>query len=982
MINIVSKTSVGITLASLLFFIGVCIYSRIKHHTYYTHVWKKTTALKPEDILGFYAKTEHGFNDYYFSRQSDETIKKRIAAKKNVFITGKLLSGKSRSIYQALFTIEGKYDVIIPKLVDMKSVRVPWHFCFWRKKIVVLDDIDEFVKKQNFIYLFHKLAKKKTIIIASCRSGSVYDRLCEKLEREPSVFGEYIEISDITRGNCEKVASLTSREMPPAFDGSIGAIFLRLYEMTGVYRSCSEPERNILMSLRCLYMAGIYEERELFSIDRVKQLCCKKFEANCSTYDWEEYLTSLKNKGFSQTIKNDIWVVKSYLEYVIGDGIGTEDIMKYDLALIDNFQELTEVFAGDFKALFNLGSQAYHTGITNIRKTQYMSIVISAYEEALKVNMLSRRSMDYATLQQNIAIAYSAMAEKDDEEDEIKNFRRAVKAYEEAVRVKKYRRFPLDFAMIKYNLGYAYSMLAMLDIKTVNSKKAIDAYEEALKVYTIGRFPEEFTSTYNNLGYALSLLAEVEEKSENCKKAIKAYKKALKVRSQKRQSVEYATTQNNMGISLNALAEVEDKQQNCLQAIKAHEEALRVFKKEEYPVEYAVALTSIGNAYYKLAEVENQQDNCYKALEAYEEAIKYRTPSMFSLEYASILNNMGEAYCKLAEAEDKRDDKIAYIEKAIKLYQDALIYRTHRRFPIEYATTQNNLGTVYILLATLEYKVENCRKAINAHNEALEVYTPVQLPSQYANTKVKLGKAYLTLAEVEEKAKNCHYAIEAYLEANNFYRRENYTIEYALTCNLLGDAYSTLSEAEDKNANIKLAVVFYEEALKSSHGQLPMDYGYAWHRLGNAYNIIAEVEDKDKNLKKACQAYEEALKYYPIQSFALEYAILQNKLGHNYYLLADLVDLVQNSKKAINALGEALRVYTIGGFPMQFAATQNKLGNVYTTLARAENMVYNYKKAAQAYEYALTVFTKDAFPEVYQVVDRNLYRVMSMLESS
>ena len=960
----------------------ISYYVRIKSKTYYTHVWKKTSALKPEDILGFYSKPLYGFNEYYLDRQSDETIKEIISVGKNVFITGKLLSGKSRAIYQALTTLEGKYDIMIPRMVDMKSFRIPWHFCFWRKKIVVLDDLDQFAKKQNFIYLFRKFVKRKIIIIASCRSDSV-NGLCEKIDRETSVFDKHVEISNIAWEVGENIAGLTGRELPHGFDGSIGTIFVRLHEMGGVYRICSEQEKNILMAVRSLYMAGIYDEREIFSIDRLKQVCCKGFEADCSNYAWEEYFAALKDKGFIEVLKSEIWAVKYYLEYSMVDGMGnTDGIMTDDLSLIDNFHDLTGVFAGDFAALFSLGNQAYHVGINNMRKMQYMAIVITAYEEALKVKMPVTRSMDYATLQYNLAAAYSAMAEKDvDEEEKAENCRRSVKAYEEALRVKTHGRFPLDFAKIKYSLGNCYSILAIRDIKAANSKNAVKAYEGALKVYSFRRFPDEFAMTQNNLGYAFSLLAEVEDKIKNCKKAIKAFRKAHEVRSQKPQSVEYATTQCNMGAAFTALAEEEDKRENCLKAIEAHEKALKVFKKEEYPLEYAMTLTSIGHAYYTLAGAENQLDNCFKAIKAYEEAIEYRTPGIFPLEYAAILNNMGKAYCGLAEAEGKKEDKIKYFVKAINVYNDALNYRTIRSFPVDYAMTQNNLGTVYSMLAVLEYRSENCRKAIAAHGEALNVYSPGNLPFQYANTQVKLGNAYVTLAVAEEKAKNCYQAIKAYQEALEFYEREHYTIEYALTCNSMGDAYITLSEMEEKFENLKKAVWAYEEALKNTRVQLPMDYGFTWHKLGNAYSMIAELEDKAENLKKACQAYEEALKFYPIQSFGELYAAIQSKLGHNYNLLADLIDRAQNSKKAINAFREALRVYTRARFPMQFASTYNKLGNAYTTLAHVENSSENYNNAAKSYENALTVFTKEAFPEVYQVVDRNLYRVLTILEN-
>ena len=49
-------------------------------------------------------------------------------------------------------------------------------------------------------------------------------------------------------------------------------------------------------------------------------------------------------------------------------------------------------------------------------------------------------------------------------------------------------------------------------------------------------------------------------------------------------------------------------------------------------------------------------------------------------------------------------------------------------FPIQYATTQNNLGSAYRTLAEVENKAENCKKAIKAYRAALEVFTADNFP--------------------------------------------------------------------------------------------------------------------------------------------------------------------------------------------------------------------------------------------------------------
>ncbi|MDP2924508.1 MAG: tetratricopeptide repeat protein, partial [Candidatus Omnitrophota bacterium] len=79
-------------------------------------------------------------------------------------------------------------------------------------------------------------------------------------------------------------------------------------------------------------------------------------------------------------------------------------------------------------------------------------------------------------------------------------------------------------------------------------------------------------------------------------------------------------------------------------------------------------------------------------------------------------------------------------KKAIKAYEEALKVRTLDRFPMQYATTQNNLGTAYRTLGEVEAKAENCKKAIKAYEEALKVFTKEEFPEIYLLVKSNLRK--------------------------------------------------------------------------------------------------------------------------------------------------------------------------------------------------------------------------------------------------
>jgi hypothetical protein len=80
--------------------------------------------------------------------------------------------------------------------------------------------------------------------------------------------------------------------------------------------------------------------------------------------------------------------------------------------------------------------------------------------------------------------------------------------------------------------------------------------------------------------------------------------------------------------------------------------------------------------------------------------------------------------------------------------------------PVQYATTQNNLGTAYTDLpsATAEERAQNVRSAIECYKAALEIYKKDEYPQNYCFTAANLG---MILADID-KSKACYWLKEAY----------------------------------------------------------------------------------------------------------------------------------------------------------------------------------------------------------------------------
>jgi hypothetical protein len=78
------------------------------------------------------------------------------------------------------------------------------------------------------------------------------------------------------------------------------------------------------------------------------------------------------------------------------------------------------------------------------------------------------------------------------------------------------------------------------------------------------------------------------------------------------------------------------------------------------------------------------------------------------------------------------------------------------------------------MLSEIEDRARNCKRAINAYETALIVYSAEKFPLEYATTRNNIGGAYSTLAEEEDRTVNCDRAAQAYREALMVFTRDRF----------------------------------------------------------------------------------------------------------------------------------------------------------------------------------------------------------------
>jgi len=138
---------------------------------------------------------------------------------------------------------------------------------------------------------------------------------------------------------------------------------------------------------------------------------------------------------------------------------------------------------------------------------------------------------------------------------------------------------------------------------------------------------------------------------------------------------------------------------------------------------------------------------------------------------------------------------------------------TRERAPLQWAMTQNNLGTVLAPLGERESGTTRLEEAVTAYREALQERTRERVPLQWAAIQRHLGNALRRLGERESDTAQLEGAVTAFREALQERTRERVPLDWATTQNNLGNALRILAERESGTARPAKAVTAFDSCL-------------------------------------------------------------------------------------------------------------------------------------------------------------------------
>ncbi|MEM6821894.1 MAG: tetratricopeptide repeat protein [Verrucomicrobiota bacterium] len=216
------------------------------------------------------------------------------------------------------------------------------------------------------------------------------------------------------------------------------------------------------------------------------------------------------------------------------------------------------------------------------------------------------------------------------------------------------------------------------------------------------------------------------------------------------------------------------------------------------------------------------------------------------------------------------------LTEAIDLYREVLNEWTREKVPLDWATTQNNLGTALRSLGERESGTERLKDAVKAYEAALEERTQEKVPLDWATTQNNLGNALRSLGERESGTERLEAAVKAYEAALKERTQEKVPLAWAATQYNLGIALVRLGERESGTERLESAVNAYEAALKErTQEKVPLSWAMTQNNLGSALRRLGERESGTERLEQAEKMYLGALKLF--ETARAEYYIENTK---------------------------------------------------------------------------------------------------------
>lgn len=416
--------------------------------------------------------------------------------------------------------------------------------------------------------------------------------------------------------------------------------------------------------------------------------------------------------------------------------------------------------------------------------------------------------------------------------------RESVTLRRKAVALSPRKRVPLVWADCKHGLGNSLRVLGARTPEGTQLSQALSAYRQALGERTRDRVPQEWSQTQHCIGITLRLIGIRRAEPKLIEGAVVAFRLALEERPPNRFPEEWASSQVSLANALQSLGRHESSTLRMHEALRAYERALEVYSPESALLSWTRAQIKRAQALRNLGERDSDRHLLSESLRVCDEVLIVlpvsRAPVLWAMTQntvGAVLRNLGEREARPHASAPQEDDWFegdavppsGILAEAVKAFHSALTVYTRERFPVDWATTQNDLGCALRAMGEREGDTQALTQAVASFRGALEVIGRTRHPLWWAIIQSNLGNSLRLLAQQNSDELLLREAIDAQLLALTVRSRERFPLDWAITQTNLADAFVALgellvdSESREKAGNAYSGAIEVFEAVKADH---------------------------------------------------------------------------------------------------------------------------------------------------------------------
>ena len=341
---------------------------------------------------------------------------------------------------------------------------------------------------------------------------------------------------------------------------------------------------------------------------------------------------------------------------------------------------------------------------------------------------------------------------------------------------------------------------------TARLEEAVAAYRAALQEWTRERVPLDWAMTQNNLGIALRIWASGRRAASGWRRRWRPMSGAAGTDPRAR-AARLGRAQNNLGNALWTLGERESGTARLEEAVAAYRAALQEWTRERVPLDWATTQNNLGNALSDAGRAGERDGAAGGGGRGLSRRAARNGP-------ASACRSTGRRRRTTSAMRSRRwasgrAGRRGWRRRSTA-YRAALEECTRERVPLDWARTQNNLGTALWQLGERESGTARLEEAVAAYRAALRGMDPRARAARTGRgPRTTSAMRSQTLGERESGTARLEEAVAAYRAALQEWTRERVPLDWAMTQNNLGNALQTLGERESGTARLEEAVAAY-----------------------------------------------------------------------------------------------------------------------------------------------------------------------------